>query len=181
MTFPREGWPFAVYNMPAAVDLLYDLGPSVGDCYNCYTYSMAELKTKKNSGSVAMFIKTVEDEERRKDAKVLLKIFADATKERPALWGTSIIGYGSYHYKSDRSAQEGDWMLTGFSPRKQNISIYIMPGFKEYGDLLKKLGKHKVSGGSCLYIKRLSDIDTSVLKKLIATSVRDMKKRHQTK
>ena len=81
-----------------------------------------------------------------------------------------------YHYKSERSAQEGNWPLTGFSPRVQQISIYIMPGFKNYQALLKKLGKHKVSKGSCLYIKKLADVDEAVLKKLIAQSVEDMKK-----
>ena len=139
---------------------------------------MAELKTKKTESSVAKFLDSVADEEKRNDSKKILKIFTESTKEKPAMWGTSIVGFGSYHYKSDRSTQEGDWPLTGFSPRKQNITIYIMPGFLEYKELLTKLGKHKVSKGSCLYIKRLSDIDIDVLKKLIKVSVSDMKKRH---
>lgn len=140
---------------------------------------MAELKTKKNNASVSAFINSIEDEQKREDSRELVKIFTEVTKEKPTMWGTSIIGFGSYHYKSERSTQEGDWPLTGFSPRKQNLSIYIMPGFKEYLELLKKIGKHKISGGSCLYIKRLSDIDVSILKQLIKKSVAEMKKRHK--
>ena len=142
---------------------------------------MAELKTKKNNASVPAFIKTVEDDQKRKDAKELVKIFKEVTKLPAKMWGTSIIGFGSYHYKSDRSSQEGDWPLTGFSPRKANVSIYIMPGFKTFGPLLKKLGKHKVSGGSCLYIKKLEDIDVKVLKEIIKESVKLMKKREKAK
>ena len=137
---------------------------------------MAELKTKKNKASVTEFIKSIQDDQKRKDCKALLKIFREATGKRPAMWGTSIVGYGSYHYKSDRSSQEGDWPLTGFSPRKQNLTIYIMPGFKSYTSLLKKIGKHKISGGSCLYIKKLEDIDIAVLTTLIKKSVAEMKK-----
>lgn len=136
---------------------------------------MAELKTKVSNASVTMFIKSVEPEEKRKDCLTLLKIFKDATGEQPKLWGPSIVGFGQYHYESQRSAQKGDWMLTGFSPRKQNLTLYIMPGFKEYGDLLVKLGKYKTSV-SCLYIKRLSDIDTKVLATIIKRSVAHMKK-----
>ena len=136
---------------------------------------MAELKTKVSNASVTMFIKSVEPEEKRKDCLTLLKIFKDATGEQPKLWGPSIVGFGQYHYESQRSAQKGDWMLTGFSPRKQNLTLYIMPGFKEYGDLLAKLGKYKTSV-SCLYIKRLSDIDTKVLVTIIKRSVAHMKK-----
>ena len=137
---------------------------------------MAELKTKKTTASVAEFLANVDDEKKREDSKVLLKIFTEVTQEKATMWADSIVGFGSYHYKSERSTQEGDWPLTGFSPRKQNISLYIMPGFGNYQALLKDLGKHKVSKGSCLYIKRLSDIDANVLKKLIKASVNDMKK-----
>lgn len=140
---------------------------------------MAELKTQKNTASVSAFLKGVEDQQQRKDSQELVKIFTEVTKEKPAMWGTSIIGFSSYHYKSERSKQEGDWLITGFSPRKQKISIYIMSGFKDYSELLGKLGKHKISGGSCLYIKQLSDIDISILKKLIKVSVQDMKKRYK--
>lgn len=140
---------------------------------------VAELKTKKTRKSVSKFLTSVDVEEKRNDSKKLLKIFTEATGKKAVMWGTSIVGFGSYHYKYP-SGQEGDWPLTGFSPRKANISIYIMPGFKKYKSILKKIGKHKVSGGSCLYIKRLSDIDTTLLKKLIKTSVADMKKRYST-
>lgn len=142
---------------------------------------MAELKTQKNAASATEFIDKVEDEKKRQDAHSLLKIFTEATKEKPVMWGSSIIGFGQYHYKSDRSKQEGDWPLTGFSPRKQNITIYIMPGFSDYENLLKKIGKHKISGGSCLYIKHLSDIDTDVLKELIKASFEHMRKKHNLK
>lgn len=142
---------------------------------------MTELKTKLTSASPLACIKAIEDDEKRADSLALLKIFAEATGEKSRLWGTSIIGYGQYHYESERSAQKGDWMLTGFSPRKANLTLYIMPGFKEYGDLMKVLGKYKVSSGSCIYIKRLSDIDTAVLTKLIQRSVADMKKRYPEK
>lgn len=139
---------------------------------------MAELKTQKNKASVTAFLDNIEDEKKRKDSHELLKIFTEVTKEKPTMWGTSIIGFGSYHYKSERSKQEGDWPLTGFSPRKQNITIYIMAGFGDYQNLIKKIGKHKISGGSCLYIKHLSDIDTSVLKQLIKASVEHMKEKY---
>lgn len=138
---------------------------------------MAELKTKVSKASVAAFLKAIEDVQKRKDALALLKIFKDVTGETPKLWGTSIVGFGQYHYKSERSTQEGDWLRTGFSPRTQNLTIYIIPGFKEYGALMEKLGKYKTSV-SCLYVKRLSDIDTKVLAKLIKRSVVDMKKKY---
>ncbi len=139
---------------------------------------MAEIKTKKTNASAIAFIKSISDEKKRADGLALLKIFKDATGLPPKMWGTSIIGFGQYHYESEKSAQKGDWPLTGFSPRKQNLTVYIMPGFKEYGELLKGLGKHTISGGSCIYIKRLSDVDTKVLAKIIKASVRDMKKKY---
>ncbi len=139
---------------------------------------MAEPKTQKNNASVTDFIDSVEDEQKRKDAHELLKIFEKITGEKPTMWGTAIIGFGQYHYKSERSSQEGDWPLTGFSPRKANLTIYLMSGFTDQAKRLEKLGKHKVSGGSCLYIKRLSDIDVEVLKELIAASVQYMKDKH---
>ena len=146
----------------------------------CYNVPMAELKTKKHAGSVTAFIKAVPDEQKRADALQLLDIFKKATGMKPAMWGSSIIGYGSYHYKSDRSTQEGDWPLTGFSPRKANLTIYIMPGFKSYSMLLEKLGKHKISGGSCIYINKLSDIHVPTLTKIIKDSVKEMQKRYVT-
>ena len=114
---------------------------------------MAKLKTQKNNSSVIDFIKSVEDQTKRQDSLELLKIFEECTNEKPAMWGNSIVGFGSYHYKSERSTQEGDWPLTGFSPRKQNLTIYIMPGFDIYQKELENLGKFKTSV-SCLYVKR---------------------------
>lgn len=135
---------------------------------------MAELKAQKNSASVEEFIESVDDELKRKDCYELLKIFKDATGEEPAMWGTSIVGYGSYHYKSERSAQEGDWPLTGFSPRKQSLTIYIMPGFNSYKEQVAKLGKVKTSV-SCIYIKRLADVDSDVLKEIVKDSTQKMR------
>lgn len=143
-----------------------------------YDYVMAELKTQKNKASVGAFIDSVKDERRRADGKKLLKIFKEVTGEKAMMWGTSIVGFGSYHYKSERSSQEGDWPLTGFSPRAQSLTLYIMPGFKEYGSLLKKLGTHKKSVG-CLYIKKLDDINEKVLKDIIKKSVGDMRKKYK--
>ncbi len=137
---------------------------------------MAELKTKVNSASVAKFLESVKDKERREDAKRVLKLMQEITKEKPRMWGTSIVGFGMYHYKY-ASGQEGNWMLTGFSPRKQNLTVYIMPGFGEYKALLKQLGPHTTSK-SCLYIKHLDDIDPAALKKIVAKSFQYMKKKY---
>lgn len=142
---------------------------------------MAEIKTKLTKASATDFIKSVEDERKQKDGLALLKIFKTITGEKPKMWGQSIIGFGQYHYKSERSSQEGDWPLVGFSPRKQNLTIYIMPGFKGMEGLLKKLGKHKISGGSCLYINKLEDVDEKVLKEIIKKSFVEMKKKHKAK
>jgi len=136
---------------------------------------MAEIKTLKNDASVLDFINSVEDEAKKQDSLALLKIFEDCTNEPAVMWGSSIIGFGSYHYKSERSAQEGDWPLTGFSPRKQNLTLYFMHGFDSYNTKLEKLGKHKTSKG-CLYIKRLADVDIDVLKFLIADSTQYMRR-----
>lgn len=141
---------------------------------------MAELKTKKTSASIPAFLKSVENEQRRKDSFEMLDIFKQATKMRPILWGNSIIGFGEYHYKSERSSQEGDWPLTGFSPRKRNMTVYIMPGFTNYQDLLNKLGQHKTSV-SCIYFNKLENIDVKVLKQIIRRSVADMKKKYPWK
>ena len=134
---------------------------------------MTELKTKLNNASVDDFLASY-PEETRKDCYEILKMMKAATKAEPKMWGTSIVGFGSYHYKSERSRQEGDWPLTAFSPRKQNLTLYFMTGFDRYGGLLKKLGKHSLGKG-CLYIKHLSDVDKKVLKELIAESVKVMK------
>lgn len=141
---------------------------------------MAELKTKKTRASVTKFLKSVENDQRRKDGLELLEIFKQTTKMVPILWGNSIVGFGEYHYKSERSSQEGDWPLTGFSPRKSNMTVYIMPGFADYQDLLPKLGKHKTSV-SCIYFNKLENIDVEVLKQIIRRSVTDMKKLYQWK
>jgi hypothetical protein len=142
---------------------------------------MAELKTTRSKASAAAFVDSVDSEQRRKDARQLLKIFKEATGMKPVMWGSSIIGYGSYHYQSERSAQKGDWPLVGFSPRKTALTVYIMAGAKNYSALFKKLGRHKLSGGSCVYINKLSDIDESVLTTIIMQSVSEMKKKHEWK
>lgn len=138
---------------------------------------MAELKTQKNGASVLYFINSIEDTGKRQDSLKLLEIFKECTDEEPAMWGASIVGYGMYHYKSERSSQEGDWPMIGFSPRKQNLTIYIMPGFDRFKDELAKLGKHKTSV-SCLYIKKLADVDEKTLKKIISDAYRSMKKEY---
>ena len=134
---------------------------------------MAELKTKPNKVSVEKFLKSIKDEKKREDSFKVLELMKKIAKEEPAMWGPSIVGFGKYHYKY-ASGREGDWFLTGFSPRKQNLTIYIMSGFKHYNELMKKLGKHK-TGSSCLYINKLEDIDMKVLKELITESVQYMK------
>lgn len=136
---------------------------------------MAELKTLENDASVKEFLNSVPDETKRKDSFTLLKLFEQVTGLKAKMWGTSIVGFGKYHYKSERSKQEGDWPLTGFSPRKQNLTIYIMPGFAKLGSILKKLGKNKTSKG-CLYINKLSDVDEKVLAEIIKKSFEKMKK-----
>lgn len=140
---------------------------------------MAELKTQRNNASVAAFLNSVTDEEKRKDCLAVLELMKKITKEEPAMWGDSIVGFGSYHYKSERSKQEGDWFITGFSPRKQNLTLYIMPGISRYKELVDQLGKCK-TGGSCLYIKKLSDVDLKVLKQLITTAYKNMKQLQTT-
>lgn len=134
----------------------------------------AEVKTKVNEASVTDFLNSVEDEQKRKDSFEVLKLMKQISKEDAKMWGSSIVGFGSYHYKG-ASGREGDWMLIGFSPRKQNITLYIMPGFERYPTLMKKLGKYS-TGKSCLYIKKLSDVDVAVLKELMAESLKVMKK-----
>jgi hypothetical protein len=142
-----------------------------------YNAHMAELKTKATNQSAKDFLDTVEPEGKRKDSFALLQIFQKVTGEKPVMWGTSIVGFGKFHYKSERSSQEGDWPLVGFSPRKQNLTLYIMHGNSENQDLLKKLGKHK-TGGGCLYINKLSDVESSVLSTLIRSSFDHMKKKY---
>lgn len=129
---------------------------------------MAEPKTKPNKNSIPQFINQIENKIRQADSKIILKMMQDITKTKATLWGTAIIGFGTYHYKY-ASGCEGDWMKTGFSPRKSYISVYLMDGFDEYKDLLELLGKHK-RGKSCLNINKLADVDVDVLEKLIRKS-----------
>jgi hypothetical protein len=136
-----------------------------------------ETKTKETLASVEKFLDAVEDEQRRDDCYTVLALMQKITKEKPKMWGASIVGFGSYHYKYD-SGHEGDMCITGFSPRKQNLTLYILPGFERYDSLMAKLGKYK-TGKSCLYIKNLNDVDQAVLEKLIAESVMHMKKKYK--
>lgn len=131
---------------------------------------MAELKTKVNDASVSTFLNNIEDEEKRADSFEILKIMKQVTRKEPKMWGASIIGFGDIHYKYE-SGREGDWFITGFSPRKQNLTLYVMGSYNPHAELLKKLGKHK-TGVGCLYIKKLKDVDAKVLKELIEKSVK---------
>ncbi len=135
---------------------------------------MAELKTKQNNASVRDFLNTVDDKQKRADCKTIAKMMREATGKRAKMWGTAIVGYDVYDYKYE-SGRSGSFMITGFSPRAQNISVYIMPGFKKFGPLMDKLGKYK-TGKSCLYIKRLEDVDQKVLACLISASVKEMRR-----
>ena len=137
----------------------------------------AEIKTKVNDASVTKFLEGVTDEGKRNDAFEILKLMKQITKEEPKMWGASIVGFGSYHYKG-ASGREGDWMLVGFSPRKQALTLYLMHGFDAHADLLKKLGKYK-TGMGCLYINKLDDVDRKVLKELVTASVKRMKQSSQ--
>jgi hypothetical protein len=137
---------------------------------------MAELKTKRNSASVDDFLDSIKDEQVRNDCRVLVDVMQKATKAKPQMWGASIVGFGSYRYKY-ASGREANWMLSAFSPRKQNITLYIMAGFEQYDDLLSRLGTH-ACGKSCLYIKRLSDVHLPTLRKLVAASVKHMLATH---
>lgn len=141
---------------------------------------MSTIKTLVNDASVEEFINSVDGEVKRADAFKILDMYKDVTHETPKMWGPSMIGFGQYHYKSERSSQEGDWPLAAFSPRKQNLTFYIMPGFNNYSDLLDRLGKHKTSKG-CLYINKLSDVDADILKQLIKRSYDDAVKEFGTK
>jgi len=132
---------------------------------------MAEIKTKQTNADVHEFISSFADtEQKRKDSFALLKLMQEFTGYEPKMWGPSIIGFGSYHYKSERSTQEGDWPLVGFSPRKAAISLYVYTGSPEHGHLLENLGKFKM-GKACIYIKKLSDIDQNELKKLMKETI----------
>jgi hypothetical protein len=134
---------------------------------------MSELKTKQTDASVKEFLDQIADEERRADCFAVAKIMEEITGAKPKMWGPSIVGFGSYHYKY-ASGREGDWLVTGFSPRKKDLTLYIMMGFEKHRALMEKLDRHSV-GKSCLYIKRLSDIHVPTLKKLIKESVKDLR------
>ncbi len=132
---------------------------------------MAELKTKQTDADVSNFINSFADtEQKRKDSFELLKLMREFTGFEPKMWGASIIGFGSYHYKSERSSQEGDWPLIGFSPRKAAISLYVYTGAPEHEHLLADLGKFK-KGAACIYVKRLSDINQDALRRLMKTTI----------
>lgn len=129
---------------------------------------MAELKTKPTDQNVAAFLNSIADDKKRQDCLAILGLMEQVMGAPPQMWGDSFVGFGSYHYKY-ASGREGDWFLTGFSPRKQNITLYIMAGFDQYDALLKKLGKFK-TGKACLYIKKLEDIDLPTLRDLVKQS-----------
>jgi hypothetical protein len=134
--------------------------------------TMAELKTKATNESVTGFLNKVSDKGRRDDCFAVLEIMKDVTGEEPKMWGPSIVGFGRYHYKYE-SGREGEWMITGFSPRKTDLTLYITPGVDAFPDLMKRLGKFK-TGKSCLYIKKLEDVDRGVLRQLVKQSVKKM-------
>ena len=132
---------------------------------------LAEIKTKPTSANVEDFINNIKDEQKRKDSFVLLEMMKKASGEEPVLWSSSIIGFGIKRYKSPTTGREVDWLRIGFSPRKANLSLYLMVDIKEQAPALKKLGKHK-TGKGCLYINKLEDIDIKVLKGMIEVSLK---------
>jgi hypothetical protein len=135
---------------------------------------VAELKTKKTGASVEQFIEGISDKQRRKDCFDVIDLMKEATKAEPKMWGPAIVGFGDYHYKYE-SGREADWFLVGFSPRKQNLTLYILPYLERYPELLKTLGKYK-TGKSCLYVKTLDDLHLPTLKKLLKQAIADLKK-----
>lgn len=135
---------------------------------------MAELKTKLNDASVEDFINTVKDEQTREDCRAVAKLMQEATKAEPKMWGANIVGFGIYTYKY-ASGKTGDWPMVGFSPRKQNLTLYVMGGFEDHDELMEKLGKF-TCGKSCIYIKRLSDLHLPTLKKLLKASIKHILK-----
>ena len=139
---------------------------------------MAEAKTQRTKQSVTAFLRRIPDEQKQKDAFALVDIMRQITKAEPVMWGSNIVGFGTYRF-TYASGRTGEWPLTGFSPRKQNLTLYIMSGFEQYDELLKSLGKFK-TGKACLYIKRLDDVDLPTLRKLIKQSVQHMIKTNPT-
>ena len=140
---------------------------------------MAELKTKPTRASVTAFVNAIDDPAKRRDVKKIAAMMRRATGKRPKMWGSSMVGYGHYEYRYD-SGHSGEYFVTGYAPRKQALTVYIMSGFSPFGPLMKKLGKYK-TGKSCLYIKRLDDVDEGVLEELITRSVTEMRKRYKTR
>lgn len=138
---------------------------------------MAENKTKQTDASVEKYLAAIADEPRRQDCRDLVKLMTKVSKQPPKMWGTSIVGFGSYHYKYE-SGREGDACLIGFSSRKGDISLYVRAGSEGVAELLGKLGKHKLGGG-CLYIRKLSDVNARVLERLVARSIAEMKRRYK--
>jgi hypothetical protein len=136
----------------------------------------AELKTKQTDRSVERFLNSIPDEKMRRDCFTIMNLMKEITGSEPKMWGDSIIGFGTYHYVYE-SGREGDWFLTGFSPRKQNLTLYIMSGFEEYDVLMKNLGTYK-TGKSCLYIKMLENIQMTILRKLIKKSIDHLRKKY---
>ena len=139
---------------------------------------MAENKTQATGASVAAFINSIDDKQQRADARKVAAMMRKATGKSAKMWGPSIVGYGAYHYKY-ASGREGDFLMTGFSPRKQALTVYVIPGFTPFEALMNKLGKYK-TGKSCLYIKRLSDVDEKILEQLINRSVKHMREHYET-
>ena len=139
---------------------------------------MSDLKTRPNEGDVKAYLNRVESEQKREDSFQILELMRQVTGEEPKMWGDSIIGFGTYQYRY-ASGREGEWFLVGFSPRKQNLTLYIMSGFDQYDALMEKLGKHK-TGKSCLYINKLDDIDQDVLRELVKQSVKHMRSTNPT-
>src|ERR1041384_7835897 len=131
---------------------------------------VAEIKTKQNSASVADFIDSIPNEQKRKDSYILIQLMEKAMKEKPKMWGSSIIGFGFKRYRSPATDREVDWFVIGFSPRKANLTVYLID-MRQHADALKKLGKHKIGGG-CLYINKLADIDIKILEKMIAVAAK---------
>jgi hypothetical protein len=139
----------------------------------------SDNKTQASTGSVDAFLDSVEPERKREEARQLDQLFQKVTGWRPRMWGPSMIGYGEYHYRYE-SGREGDFLATGFSPRKANLTVYIMPGYGDYGPILERLGKHKL-GRSCLYINTLADIDLDVLAELIRFGLKDLGEKYPVK
>ena len=140
---------------------------------------MADNRTLPSGASVTAFMAAIDDPRMRADAKKVAAMMRRATGKRARMWGPSIVGYGSYHYRYE-SGREGDFMITGFSPRRQALTIYIMPGFSRFAELMSKLGKYR-TGKSCLYLRRLADVDEAVLERLINESVRYMRAHYETR